>query len=73
MNCFCFTDGKIDMENHLSSFCYRDNNMFENANNSAINRSFNGKDLNSSRKRGFCSAPKPDTPPVSNIFILFIF
>lgn len=47
--------------------------MFENANNSAINRSFNGKDLNSSRKRGFCSAPKPDTPPVSNIFILFIF
>lgn len=41
--------------------------MFGNV-NTDLNRSFNGKDLNSNRKRAFCSAPKPDTPPVSITF-----
>lgn len=71
---FCFSfkiDSKVDAEKHLSSFCYRDNNMYANV-NTDLNRSFNGKDSNSNRKRAFCSAPKPDTPPVS-LFVWFLF
>lgn len=42
--------------------------MFANV-NTDLNRSFNGKDSNSNRKRAFCSAPKPDTPPVSSFLL----
>lgn len=61
---------KSEMEKHLSSFCYRENNNLYATNNGPIGRSFNGKDSNSSRKRSSSGALKADTPPVSIHFEL---
>lgn len=59
------------MDNQMSTFCYRDTELNTNVNASVL-RALNGKDVNFSRKRKFFGEPpKPDTPPVSVIILIF--